>query len=345
MKTRRLDWLDSYRGILISMVILGHIVYALPYFEIIQKMFLSMRMPAFFYISGYLFSAKYTEFLYFFKHRFRGIIVPYFIFMLLTFLFWDSLYFISNREIMLSDQLLAMIYGISSGVMSTASPLWFVLALFITEIYFFFIKNYAINDIMILIILAFLAIMGYIVNINLNFRIPWGADVALFAVGFYGLGYLTKKYNLINKIVLSKISKLVIIVLLTSFSIYFSLNSHISFSKAIFENIPYMYLGALSGIVALIFIAEMNTIKNNKVLQYLGRNTYIILAFHKLPIFIIFTLFFTILKVEIPTGFFYQVIFGMGYFLLVLFLMILIIEIFNRFFPFILNKPKNSGIV
>ena len=69
MKIKRLDWLDSYKGILISMVILGQMYSTLPFFEIIKEMFLSMRIPAFFFISGYLFSDKYTDFIYFFKHK------------------------------------------------------------------------------------------------------------------------------------------------------------------------------------------------------------------------------------------------------------------------------------
>ncbi len=339
MNSKRLDWLDSYRGILISMVILGHMYPMLPFFEIIKEMFLSMRMPAFFYISGYLFSKKYTDFTYFFKRRFRSIVIPYFIFLFLTFLFWDTIFFIFNKDIMISNQILAMFYGISSGDMLTASSLWFVLALFITEIYFFFIKNYTNNDIVVLMILILLVFIGYAVNTNLDFRIPWGADVALFAVGFYGLGYLTKKYDLINKIlradILSGIPKIIIIILLVVCSIYFS------FSKAIFENYLYMYLGAFSGIIALIFISEINMIKKNNILQYLGKNTYIILAFHKIPIIIISVLFFKILKVEIPTDFFLQVILGVSYFLLVLVLLLVIIEVFNRFLPFILSKPKN----
>lgn len=55
-----------------------------------------------------------------------------------------------------------MIYGVpSSGLMSTATPLWFVLALFLSEIYFITIKKYVKTDIAKLAALTLLGIIGF----------------------------------------------------------------------------------------------------------------------------------------------------------------------------------------
>lgn len=343
MNSKRLDWIDSYKGILISMVILGHMSSDLPFIKLFQEMFLSMRMPAFFFISGYLFSRRYTVFSHFFKHKFRAIVVPYIYFYFFTVLIWQLAYFIFDKELMtIQNQVTAMLYGISSAEMLTASSLWFVLALFVTEVYFFFIKKYTKSDFTFMFFLILSAIFGYILITNLDFRIPWSADIAFFAVGFFGLGYQAKIHELFHKVDVPVLTKSVIIVLLVSMSIYFSLNSYVSFSKGKFENYSFMYLGAITGIISLVLISEFNFIKRSKVLQYIGANTYIILAFHKIPIAVVSVILFKLLNIALPVDNFIRFFVGVIYFSLVLAILVLIIEFFNRLLPFILNRPSNE---
>lgn len=342
-KKQRINWLDSYRGIVIISIVFIHIITTFPVFEPVMKMFSIMRMPAFFFISGYLLSEKYVDFIFFFKHRFRQLIIPYFIFFILNIIFWQFTHLLLNNPYENTTNLvIGMFYGVpSSGLMSTAGPLWFVLALFLTEMYFMSIKVYILKDIHKLFTLTILAIIGFILSMYVEYRLPWNADIAFIGVLFYGLGNLTKKYNLLHAITINTLSiKIFFITLFLSISIWFSLNSVNDYARDIFDNIVFSFFGAMSGITALILISTFKIIENSQTLQYLGRNTYIILAFHNIAILILTQILFkgSPLHFDLPNNIFFQSILGILFLTIVILSMVPLIYTFNKVLPFILNK-------
>lgn len=105
-------------------------------------------------------------------------------------------------------------------------------------------------------------------------------EVALTALFFYGVGYIVKRENLLN--FLSNYSKLyTIIIFIVSLSIAILLNLK---SMPVYDlnklgsNVIFTYASAILGILAMVSLAKL--INRNKFLEFLGRNTYIILAFH-----------------------------------------------------------------
>ncbi len=340
-ETRKIKWLDSYRGILILSIVLIHIIDIFPVFEPAMRMFSVMRMPAFFFISGYLLSEKYTDIIFFFKHRFRQLIVPYFIFFLLTILFWHLAYTLTNKELKsTTDLLTGMIYGVpSSGLMSTADPLWFVLTLFLAEMYYIVIKKYVKSDIAKLIVLSLLGIISFLLSLYMKYRLPWNADIAFFGAVFYGLGNLTKKYDLFHILTIDKQSiKILLIIILFYISVSISFNTINDYSKNLFDNILLSLVGALSGIVALVYVSTFKVIENCRALQYFGSNTYVILAFHNIPILFLSPIIFDYSGLHFPDDALIQATFGFIYLALVMLTLIPVIYTFNKVFPFVLNK-------
>ncbi len=350
----RVEWIDSYKGILILLVLILHVCYysdykGLGYDQFLARPFNDMRMPAFFFISGFLLSKKQTDFQGFFAHRFRQIVVPYFIFFLVNYSFWiffardadqSSLSLIEPFIGMIKGKLEEMTPG-GSVTLLTAFPLWFVTTLFITEMYFFAVKKISKNNTQMLLILAILAPVGFILSFLLNrydIRPWWNLDIAITATVFYGFGYFVKTNNLISKIDISNNSlKVLIIILLFTISISASFYSGSAIWAGKFGNPASYYIGAFSGILALIFFVQFTLIGKNNFLEYFGRNAYYVLALQMIAIY--FTDYLLSGVIKIPSESYTHSLPGsLFYFVLLLLILAIIIKIFDTFMPFILGR-------
>ncbi|AAM06039.1 acyltransferase family protein [Methanosarcina acetivorans] len=197
----RLRWIDALKGIGITLVVLAH--HSLPI--ALDTYIFSFHMPFFFFISGFLFDfEKYAgSAAGFVKERFRSLIVPYFIFVLLTCLFYFLLDTgfqpgVTNIEFFENSAL----YGIYSilyalgPLVSHNPPLWFLSCLFVTELLFYgFAKKYYGEPGKLVLWLTAAGVAGYLYSVYVLFRLPWNADVALAAVVFYGAGNLFRKFT------------------------------------------------------------------------------------------------------------------------------------------------------
>lgn len=345
MQQERIQWLDSYKGILISFIVFIHIFDIFPVYEPLHKLFAGMRMPAFFFISGYLLSSKYQRFIPFFQHRFHRLIIPYFIFFALTLVFWKLFEFITHLHMVDSmDLLKGMVAGLAtSNLMFTASALWFVLALFIAELYYMTLVLFVKNDVYKVFVLLCFALVAYMLGNHLGFRLPWNADAAFMGAVFYGLGNLSKRYSLLQKIhIESSLQKAIVLILLLCISAYLSFHSINEYAKSLFDNPLYTLLSAISGIIALIYLASFSPITHSKTLQYLGANSYVILAFHAIPIYIAQRALdkLTDTKVLLPDNPLLQGLIGIPFLLLVLLCMFPLIYLINKKASFILGQSS-----
>ena len=350
--TKRLEWIDTFKGIVMLMVIFSHICsfssfHGLDYEKFINIPLRGIMVPAFFFISGYLLSNKRNHFPVFFIHRFRQIVVPYFIFFLINYIFW---FFILKdtypSDFTWFDPLLGMLEGKAVFVsptefnMITAFPMWFITTLFIAEIYFFILKKIFNNNLKILFGLVILSLLGFFISYFLNImsiRPWWNIDVAITATVFYGFGYLVKDINIMSQININNSLKVILIsiLFLVAFTISIVNYSAIAFGK--YGNPILFYIGALSGITALIFFVQFRLIEKNYILQYIGKNTYLILAFHIVAIY--FTEYILLHLFHIPIVIYTHSSLGIISYILLLFLIIyLITEVFNRFLPKILVR-------
>lgn len=112
-QNQRINWIDIARGIGIILVVFGH-----TWRENLPKDWLySFHMPLFFFISGWLVNIKKTNLINwknFLIKKFLSLIVPYVLFILLTYLYWSVI----ESHFREFDE----------------GPLWFLLVLFVSEI-------------------------------------------------------------------------------------------------------------------------------------------------------------------------------------------------------------------
>ena len=95
MDNKRIEWIDSARGIAILLVVIGHVLggytgnYGLPQYQRIINLLVdiiySFHMPLFFMISGYVFGLKKynwskSNYVVFVKYKAKTLLVPYFLF-------------------------------------------------------------------------------------------------------------------------------------------------------------------------------------------------------------------------------------------------------------------------
>ena len=335
---KRIAWIDTYRGILILLVVLNHQSLAHP---VVNEALLAVRMPAFFFISGFLLSDRYQIFMPFAYRRLRQLIVPYFLFFVLNWLFWVVA--LAGPQESITRPLMSMLYGCVNTPGGTqninAAPLWFITTLFLAELYFFWLRRWFQNGWRLLAALLGIGILGYLSSRYATFRMPWNAEVALTAALFYGLGYWVKKEGAFGYLPRTKPVGVLLLSLFLVTAIYLSLESRPHFDlNDLGSSALLTYVSGLFGIAAMVLAAHL--IGRNRFLEYLGRNTYIILAFHLSVLYLLHGVFKRL-------GFDFDVmihsdLWGGFYLVLSIVLLVPLIEIVNRFTPSILYRQKQG---
>ena len=83
-KTARIGWIDEFKGFVLLLVCLYHVEQAFPQAQMGMLHLSALRMSAFFFISGMLFSTRrFDSFKDYFVHKTRVLLVPYILLSLL----------------------------------------------------------------------------------------------------------------------------------------------------------------------------------------------------------------------------------------------------------------------
>lgn len=266
MKENRIKFIDIAKGIGILFVVIGHCIEGN---SLLGKWIWSFHMPLFFILSGMCFSEKkYPVFLQFLKKRIKTLLLPcaYFSFI------------ISLVASMTNSSVFALKKLIYVGL---PGALWFVLILFISEIFYYFIQKFCKVKIVIAIALILSLIIGIVLNRE-GIKLSHSFCTAFIATFYYGLGHISKsiikkfteyKYKLFSSLLMLTIP--FITAMLTSTRIELSDNM-----------IPppefYFIMVSIVGSIGIITISAINLSCTwaVRIILFLGKNTLIILALH-----------------------------------------------------------------
>lgn len=264
MKTLRFDWIDITKGIAIILMVVGHSSIPASFSRYIW----SFHMPLFFVISGFLYDAdKYKRLESLIKRRIQTLIVPYVFFSIIALMGMSSLGLATWEEL----------YKGWNGY-----ALWFIPVLFTTEILFnriylilrrFNCNIYYTLEITIIVFLT----VGYILS-QLNIHLVFKQEVVLFALFFYGSGFIFKK-------LLQKISFGIIFALLSLFlqMVIVQFMPGIDMASNRFGWFIPNIMIALWGTINIIFIAKNIAVWKDKYMMkksliWAGKNTLIIMG-------------------------------------------------------------------
>ena len=352
---KRLDYLDMVKGIGIFFVVLGHMEDIATGTRVWIS---SFHMPLFFVVSGILMAVKdepardFTESV---KKRFRQTIIPY---------LWFSLsYFvidIGNLNVVHNiDQRTFITDTIDSLTFYGMSVLWFLPALFLASTGFLFLKK-KFSDRTVAPMLTVIAVIAYSLKYFVFSKI-WASYESSIAVtslinfvyiflraavaqSFVGYGYYAKKlfdgFSLrdtkaaafVNKKTGSFAVGAALLALNIALAMY---NGCADLRNIILNNVIIYYIAAFTGCFGIILICK--AIPAIRPVTYFGRNSLIVMACHVNYYFL-----YAGIKLGWLVDSFNRharhYVFVAVVIITVFALSAIVIEVINRFFPFVLGK-------
>lgn len=285
---QRIEYIDFFRGIGILLMLINHVYFG----GIIYNFSHAFHMPMFFIISGFLYSEKSKQQLStqaFFKKKSKSLLLPYFIFGILHYLIWIAIYGFS-----LEPLTHVFFYNTEAG-MPIAGALWFLTALFITDILFFVLDRYLRNRIIFILAIIVLSLFGTLARNILPFTLPFALSAGFVGLGLFGIGVLLKRasYSDIYKRLDSlkpilKYSILVFLFVLTCFLIFF--NGAINMRDGRYSLIPLFWINATLATVTGLLISKCRfEVSGNGILSKyvssIGRESIVYLCLNQLVVF------------------------------------------------------------
>lgn len=299
--SKRIDYIDNAKGILILLMVTGHIFNE----GLVRNFIYTFHMSAFFIISGFFIESSFSKnWANILKSKIYTILIPMIFFECFGVI--DDIYHYG-----LNQSIFGYLYNFL-----TFSPnnhvSWFLQGLLLGEIILIALHKITDNKYLNLIY----SLLFFIVYQFLSNDIKWQRllSYVLIAIVLMNIGYYLKNYFMQTSYLLVTLS-----IIITTLCSYFN---YVEIAHVQIGNPVLFLLGSISGLYTIIQISRL---LNNKLLSYYGKNTLVFMGTQRCYI----DLFEFILSV------------AEGQILLlviVVFFETITIYIFNRFIPFLIGK-------
>lgn len=288
--TKRIGYVDVFRGIGIIFMILGHMSFVTPHFDHYIHAF---HMPMFYFASGLFFKTnlRITTYL---KKLTRQIILPYVFFATIF-----SFIVVFRGEDTLQN-VLSQVLTINNNGFPIAGALWFLTSFYFSQVILYILKKKINDD----IVLTPIVVLSLIVGINFSklfaTRLYWSLDTSFVGLALIFLGYIVKKYNLLEKLISDRIGLTIILFLINCFLIMKT--SYVNMRADIYPStILFLINAVMSFLVYLnaskIIINYLPKTKFKKMLAVMGKNSIVSLCLNQFVI-LFFTKIFYKLKID-----------------------------------------------
>lgn len=276
---KRVEWIDSLRGLAMFLVILGHSFYIRN--NKIRNYLYSFHMPLFFFISGLTTKRKDISFIEFIKKKAKNLLLPYLFLNIFIFIFKYILHVLVGMYKGLSLSLAVEYFfrGYENYIPCIQS--WFILCLFVIEVIYFIFMKITKNDIQLTVLVLITFFLGYKYTLtdytNLQY---WHIDTALIGILFYYFGYMLMKY--IDKISFILKSYWSIILLLILFPLGYHIqymNGRISMNVNRYNNVNYFIIAASITILAIVILTNL-IMKKDVFFKKVGIMSLFYLGYH-----------------------------------------------------------------
>lgn len=272
-RARRTE-IDVAKGFALFLVIFGHIV---TMHHTLFRWIFAFHMPAFFFLSGMTFRPeKYPSYRTYIKDKGKRLLIPYFA---ITF---GAMFICMLRQDyrlpILADgwrHQLKWIFYYTQPQNLYVGQIWFLVALFVADlIALFWIRVFDRRPLLarcyslLLLAVAAVHIRRIFPYLPVGQRLPWKIDSALSASVFVIAGYYFNRYDMLKRL---KPAALFLIPVCTWLSFWFGpqLSSYVNICDCSYSQTPYYYAAAFSGIMALLFGAQL--CQNFRFWQFVGR--------------------------------------------------------------------------
>lgn len=286
---KRIQYIDLARGFCITLVVAYHINVALHLHQaqIFWKTLTVFFLPLFFFLSGLLFK-EYENFLSFFIRKVNKLLIPFFFFYLVTSFAMPNI--LNLFGVTVPDSSTLGISGLWAFIYEDFpnGPIWFLLAFFFANMYFYIIlvsvKHMISNQNIVAAIVTIICFgIGFfsVTFISRNYNLYCFMDSALSALPFFAMGYLCFRYTEI--LVSNRFDKFLPIIVIACFCFTFYVNGKCSYkSNTMYINPVLSYISGMTGTFGAIFLAKF--LHDLPFVSYWGRYSLIILVSHSLLI-------------------------------------------------------------
>lgn len=288
---QRVDYIDVFRSLGIIAMVGGHIGFGGKFDHFIH----AFHMPMFFFVSGFFYKNKNYNIGEYIDKKARTLLIPYISFGSIHYLIsvlWDGF----------SIDPLIHLLTINTKGLPIAGALWFLTALFFTDIMYFL---FDIWDLKWLIVP--LVFVGSFADQVLPYPLPWALSASFVGLGLYWLGEkASKRRSTENFEILLNMNWRQILVagIITTGMIF--INGYINMREGRYAILPLFWINALMSIYLGISISKLICkTKITKWLTSVGRKSIVYVCLNQIVIKILFKL---LSDVRMPTIMFHLLI-------------------------------------
>lgn len=276
---KRKTYIDIAKGIATILVIIGHCNYTNS--KLVAWLY-TFHMPLFFIINGLFISLnKYPTLKDFTKKKAKSLLIPYFILSIPTFICSIALEVVKTKAIDIG-YIFNRFIGIFIGWRKTEfdNGMWFILALFLSDILVYMILKYVEDNKKIknnnkIIILSLINIILFTIGVIITKFVKgfvWSIDVVPVCASFVLIGYLLNKLNDKKNIFSNnKIGILMILINVVFGYLNYKLVGRSDIHGSNLGNGFYYLLSAIAGSVFIIYLSKM--INTNKILETIAKHS------------------------------------------------------------------------
>lgn len=284
---QRIEFIDLAKGICIMLVVQIH-VFGDTSWDIFKEMSV-FRMPLYYFLSG-IFFKTYGSFAFFVKKKTNRLLIPFLFFYICSIL---PLHFVFDFYIPQKEITFKTFFFSDYGRLyhQYNGAIWFLVSLFISNVYFYLVYSLAKGRCNYMIMLAILCgLLGFYAN-NFDIYMPLWFDTSLTALPFFVLGYVFRQKTSFlssefrRSHFMYAFCSLFMLVCVILFNFMFE--THIIEYDTNTYNLSWirLYTGGMSGLLLVLIIAKR--VNYLYIISYIGRYSIVVLCTHLIYLFII----------------------------------------------------------
>lgn len=289
IETKRLEWVDQLKGIVMVFVVLGHMTYDkhLPYVVFCY----AFHMPLFFMVSGLTarihrnkHSLDGERFRSFARLRFKQLLIPYFLLNIVFIpVYWLNHHVLAGDTVDFKELIKGIIYSNQDRFIVPTAATWFLPTLFLALMLFFLIEKFARGDDKIVLVMGiFCSTVSFFDSMTDQIFKPWDLNCVPLATGMICIGYVfLGNFDSIAKGIRDFCPSLVLrwIIAVACIAVggkFALINGKCSMPGSVYNSFVYFILSMVLISAGIIFIAVK--MKPLWIFKFIGQNTIFYMA-------------------------------------------------------------------
>lgn len=256
-------------------MVMGHISFGGKFDHFIH----AFHMPMFFFISGFFYKKRDCSIGEYFGKKARSLLVPYISFGI-------THYFVKIILDGFSIKPLIYLFTFNTVSLPIAGALWFLTALFFTDIIYFLLDRWNMKWLIIPLVL-----IGSFANQLLPYPLPWALSASFVGLGLYWFGEISKKNeSKLERLLYMNWWQILIVGVVATLLIF--VNGYINMRQGRYAFIPLFWINALLSIYLGISISRL-ICKTERIgwLTSIGRNSIVYVCLNQIVIRVLYKVF------------------------------------------------------